>query len=109
MFRRSSLALFCCLVPLAAGRDGKDQKGRKPVMGWNTWCTQDACETDWCSSAEVLDVAREMKDNGMQALGYDHINLGGGWTPHLRATAQRTARPTPPAPHTSGRWQEAAR
>lgn len=30
---------------------------------------------DWCTSAEVLDVAATMKENGMLALGYDHINL----------------------------------
>lgn len=38
--------------------------GRKPLMGWNTWCTQNSCGTDWCTSAEVLDVAQTIKDEG---------------------------------------------
>eukprot|EP01052_Picozoa_sp_SAG31_P046236 SAG31_NODE_8757_length_1393_cov_1.642195_2_plen_189_part_00 len=29
---------------------------------------------DWCTSAEVLDVARTIKSSGLQAIGYDHIN-----------------------------------
>lgn len=48
-------------------------------MGWNTWCTQNTCGTDWCTSAEVLDVAQNIKSNGMLAAGYDHINLDDCW------------------------------
>ena len=40
----------------------------------NTWCTQNQCGTDWCTSAEVLSVAAEIKSNGMLDHGYDHIN-----------------------------------
>ena len=34
---------------------------------------------DWCTSAEVLDVATSIKDSGMLALGYDHILLDDCW------------------------------
>ena len=95
-------------------------KGRLPVLGWNTWCTQNKCTVDWCSSdgalppsgrvlcldaivgicaclalfvalvwmgmpcevltasnlaAEVLSVAQYINSSGLQAAGYDHINL----------------------------------
>ena len=57
-------------------------------------CTQDACETDWCSSTEVLDVAREIKENGMLALGYDHINLDDCWGVRNNQTHQIEGDPT---------------
>lgn len=72
-------------------------KGLHPILGWNTWfvpglvcrlppitqtthdeqhrCTQNSCGVDWCSSAEVLDVAAYIKNSGMLDIGYDHINL----------------------------------
>jgi hypothetical protein len=45
----------------------------------NTWCTQNTCGVDWCTSSEVLDVAASMKESGMLGLGYDHINLDDCW------------------------------
>ena len=56
----SLLVLLSCAF--SAARDGPMKKGRTPVMGWNTWCTQNACTTDWCSSSEVLDVAKAIKE-----------------------------------------------
>ena len=56
-------------MPLALG----------PVLGWNTWCTQNACAVDWCTSREVINIARAMKDNGLQSLGYEWINLDDCW------------------------------
>lgn len=49
-------------------------KHLKPVVGWNTWCTQNKCTVDWCNEAEVLDVATYMKSNGFQQF-YDYILL----------------------------------
>lgn len=49
-------------------------KHLKPVVGWNTWCTQNKCTVDWCNEAEVLDVAKYMKSNGFQQF-YDYILL----------------------------------
>ena len=65
------------LAVVARARPGA--KGRFPVMGWNTWCTQNDCGVDWCSSKEVLDVAQTMKDEGLLAIGYDHILLDDCW------------------------------
>jgi alpha-galactosidase len=55
--------------------------GRTPPMGWNTWktCGDDACSHDACSEAEIKDVALAMQTNGMQALGYNYINLDDCW------------------------------
>eukprot|EP00056_Hartaetosiga_gracilis_P016520 m.5245 g.5245 ORF g.5245 m.5245 type:complete len:490 (-) comp4169_c0_seq1:73-1542(-) len=71
------LVLWCCCVGEVEGRPGK--KGIKPLLGWNTWCTQNKCAVDWCSSDEVLNVAQYMKSSGMLAAGYDHINLDDCW------------------------------
>eukprot|EP01043_Picozoa_sp_COSAG02_P033968 COSAG02_NODE_2349_length_9084_cov_12.922315_2_plen_164_part_00 len=57
----------------------KGEKGKVPILGWNTWCTQDSCGVDWCTSKEVLDVATTIKTSGLQAIGYDHINLDDCW------------------------------
>eukprot|EP00051_Salpingoeca_urceolata_P006156 m.81844 g.81844 ORF g.81844 m.81844 type:complete len:535 (+) comp14705_c0_seq1:974-2578(+) len=68
------VALCCNQAHARAGN-----KGRTPILGWNTWCTQNSCGVDWCTSAEVLDVAAYIKKSGMQKLGYDHINLDDCW------------------------------
>jgi alpha-galactosidase len=91
MFRVSLLFLA---LGLARARDGPAQKGRTPVMGWNTWCTQNQCGHDWCSSAEVLDVAKTIKANGMLALGYDHINLDDCWGVRDNQTKEIMGDPT---------------
>ena len=72
-----AILLVLVLPVLVAGRAGK--KGRFPVMGWNTWCTQNDCGVDWCSSKEVLDVATTIKSTGLLAVGYDHILLDDCW------------------------------
>eukprot|EP00054_Salpingoeca_dolichothecata_P029048 m.225114 g.225114 ORF g.225114 m.225114 type:complete len:403 (+) comp26380_c0_seq7:87-1295(+) len=68
--------MFACLG-VAVARD--DALGRYPLMGWNTWCTQNTCGVDWCNEAEILDVADTMIENGMQAAGYEYINLDDCW------------------------------
>jgi alpha-galactosidase len=45
----------------------------------SSWCTQNDCGVDWCSSKEVLDVATTIKSTGLQAVGYDHILLDDCW------------------------------
>ena len=50
-----------------------------PVLGWNSWCTQNACAVDWCTSSEVLSVAQEIKDVGLQEIGYRWINVDDCW------------------------------
>ncbi|EGD81512.1 hypothetical protein PTSG_02230 [Salpingoeca rosetta] len=79
---RASGVVVVAVVVLAAAvgvqaRPGS--KGIKPLMGWNTWCTQNKCGVDWCTSDEVLDVAKTIKASGMLAAGYDHINLDDCW------------------------------
>jgi alpha-galactosidase len=70
-------AALLALTGAAAARKG--DKGRTPILGWNTWCTEDSCGVDWCTSKEILDVAATIKSTGLQAIGYDHINLDDCW------------------------------
>lgn len=66
-----------------------------PVLGWNTWCTQNQCGEDWCSADEILSVANSMKDNGMLDAGYEYLNLDDCWgvrnakTGHIEADPVR--------------------
>ena len=62
--------------------------GRLPPRGWNTWCTGASCHQvgtkksalhDNCSEALIKDVATAMIDNGMQAAGWNHINMDDCW------------------------------
>ena len=82
----ANLLLFVAL-PVALARPGSEL-GRKPVMGWNTWCTTVACGVDWCSSPEILAVASELKASGLQSMGYDHINLDDCWGVRDEATGE---------------------
>lgn len=71
------LTITFALFVVAFARPGT--KGRTPPLGWNTWCTGNKCGNDWCTSAEVLDVAKTIKELGMLELGYEHINLDDCW------------------------------
>ena len=68
---------------------------RTPVLGWSTWCTGNKCGRDWCSSSEILSVATAMRDEQLQAAGFDHILLDDCWgvrnatTGRIEADAER--------------------
>ena len=75
----------CVLRTSAANPNGL---GRLPPRGWNTWCTGASCWQpgskpsslhDNCSEALIKDVATEMIANGMQAAGWDQINMDDCW------------------------------
>ena len=61
---------------------------RAPVVGWSTWCTGNKCGKDWCTSKEVISVASDMKESGLQAVGFNHILLDDCWGIR-NATTQR--------------------
>ena len=73
--------LLLLLLGLTSGLD--NGVGRTPVLGWNTWMTcapGDAlCGHDVCNEAEVRAAAQAMKANGMQALGFNYVNLDDCW------------------------------
>ena len=108
--------LLLLLLAPAAARKG--EKGKTPILGWNTWCTyahrllrapslrtlsggavllrrQDSCGVDWCTSKEILSVATEIKTSGLQAIGYDHINRECGPRSVAPASAPLTGRTGP--------------
>lgn len=75
---------FLAAIGRPLNRCGTDpRRALSPAMpcalARNTWCTTVSCGVDWCSSAEILSVAAEMKTNGMLAAGYDHILLDDCW------------------------------
>ena len=76
-------AARCIAVGLSAasvaGVGAKVPGRQPPVLGWNTWCTQNECGKDWCSAAEVLSVGASMKAEGLLAAGYDRLHLDDCW------------------------------
>lgn len=72
-------AAFCVIYTPVASAKVTPGVPRVPLQGWNTWCTQNRCTVDWCTSSEVLDVARTIKDLGMIELGWDWIALDDCW------------------------------
>ena len=70
----SHFSLVIGLIILAQGL-AKAPGRLPPVLGWNTWCTQNECGDDWCSADEILSVANSMKENGMLDAGYEYLNL----------------------------------
>ena len=55
--------------------------GRTPALGWNTWLTCDfniapGCVHDACEEGQIKAAATAMQQNGMQALGFNYVNMG---------------------------------
>jgi len=88
------LRFFLVMNMLLISQSRPGGKGRTPILGWNTWCTQNKCGVDWCTSEEVLDVASHIKSSGMLAIGYDHINLDDCWGVRNKTTKEIMGDPT---------------
>eukprot|EP00013_Stygamoeba_regulata_P027356 CAMPEP_0177647550 /NCGR_PEP_ID=MMETSP0447-20121125/10358_1 /TAXON_ID=0 /ORGANISM="Stygamoeba regulata, Strain BSH-02190019" /LENGTH=408 /DNA_ID=CAMNT_0019150139 /DNA_START=75 /DNA_END=1301 /DNA_ORIENTATION=+ len=59
--------------------------GALPPMGWNSWCTDDACGArDYCTDREVRSVAEAMVAQNLTALGYRYVNLDDCWSAQTR-------------------------
>jgi len=55
-------------------------------MGWNTWCTDDACGAlDICTEKEVKSVAQSIVTQGLDKLGYQYVNLDDCWSDQSRS------------------------
>ena len=63
---------------------------RTPPMGWNTWCTEGHCGLDKCHEDEIKEIATAMQSNGMQAAGYEYLNLD-DCTPLARTNSLRSS------------------
>ena len=70
--------------------------GRKPPMGWNSWCTGDGltkpslCNLfgkDPCSESEVKEIADALVETGMFELGYEYVVLDDCWSAKTRDNA----------------------
>lgn len=53
-------------------------------------CGDDACTHDYCDEKEVKTAAQALIDNGMQALGYDYVNLDDCWASNRSANGTLT-------------------
>lgn len=59
-----------------ASVDGLDNGlAEKPPMGWSSW---NAFHRNW-NETLFYSIADQMASNGMQAAGYEYINVDGGW------------------------------
>eukprot|EP01120_Amphizonella_sp_Union-15-10_P007669 TRINITY_DN2618_c0_g1_i1.p1 TRINITY_DN2618_c0_g1~~TRINITY_DN2618_c0_g1_i1.p1 ORF type:complete len:428 (-),score=90.71 TRINITY_DN2618_c0_g1_i1:96-1316(-) len=76
------VVFLICLITGALSSD--NGLGALPPMGWNTWCTDGSCGRDVCYESEIKEVALAMKANGMQAAGYNYVNLDDCWAAETR-------------------------
>eukprot|EP00045_Choanoeca_perplexa_P006845 m.59304 g.59304 ORF g.59304 m.59304 type:complete len:410 (-) comp13816_c0_seq3:32-1261(-) len=95
MMALAQLAITIMLVQL--GDAYNNGMGRLPVMGWNTWCTDDACGLrDICTETEIKSVVDSIVSQGLDKLGYQYINMDDCWSAktrdaqgHLQADAKQ--------------------
>jgi alpha-galactosidase len=82
---RNLFVALAVLLPSAAAYD--NGMGRKPPMGWQTWCSVGPCGEDHCTDGQIREMARTLTakdaDSGvsMKDLGYSWIVLDDCWHP----------------------------
>ena len=70
--------------------------GRRPPLGWNSWCTDSLCNAfghDPCSEHMVKTTADAMVAEGMLAAGYDYVTLDDCWSAKTRDPKTGELRP----------------
>ena len=63
--------------------------GKRPIMGWNSWCTDSLCNLfseDPCNENMVLTTADAIVKQGLDKLGYQYIDLDDCWSAKARDT-----------------------
>ncbi|EDQ92942.1 uncharacterized protein MONBRDRAFT_30876 [Monosiga brevicollis MX1] len=76
-------ALILASMPGSQAYD--NGRGRLPPMGWNTWCTDDACGAlDICTEKEIMSVVDGIIEQGLDKLGYKYINMDDCWSAQTR-------------------------
>jgi len=64
--------------------------GKRPPLGWNTWCTLSDCHNgdnkyfDRCNEWEIKEIAQAMLDSGLHKLGFEYVNLDDCWAAEER-------------------------
>lgn len=69
--------LFLCQVASAYNNG----MGKKPPMGWQTWCSVGPCGTDHCFDGQIREMADTLVSTGMKDLGYNWVVLDDCWHP----------------------------
>ena len=93
--KMATRSISVSLLFLGTLASGKVPGSLGPVLGWNTWCTQNECGKDWCTSKEVLSVGAAMKRDGLLDAGFEYLNLDDCWgqrnpdTNHIEADPER--------------------
>lgn len=72
-------AVLLLLVQSALGYD--NGMGKKPPMGWQTWCSVGPCGTDHCFDGQIRAMADTLVESGMKDLGYNWVILDDCWHP----------------------------
>jgi hypothetical protein len=96
--RHLRLAALAAAALTAASYDN-GSGWRLPVMGWNSWCTDDFCGLlDLCFEAEIHEIADAMNASGMVAAGYRLLEVREAAGRGRGARFARHTRPRP-RPH----------
>eukprot|EP01045_Picozoa_sp_COSAG04_P006086 COSAG04_NODE_294_length_17734_cov_15.211568_11_plen_181_part_00 len=96
--RRKSIVVTLFIATLLGSTRAYDNgMGRRPPMGWNSWCTPGAggsppslCNlagADPCSSQQVREIVDAIKAEGLDQLGYRYVALDDCWSAASRSTS----------------------
>jgi alpha-galactosidase len=87
----SRLALACGLLALAASASAQvNGVAQKPYLGWSSF-SQQTIEPDFLTQANMITQSDALASSGLQAHGYNYINLDSGW----QGSFDANGRPTP--------------
>ena len=72
--------VFAAIFPPSRGYDNGSGSAL-PIMGWNSWCTDDYCGLlDLCFEEEIHEIADAMVSSGMVEKGYRLLELDDCWS-----------------------------
>lgn len=79
-----AVALLVAASVVVLARGDNNGLGRKPMMGWSTWCTDGPCFQDVCTEDETYSVVAAMNSSGLQAAGWEWISYDDCWSADTR-------------------------
>ena len=75
----------CIMLVIGVAEAYNNGMGKKPPMGWQTWCSVGECGEDHCFDGHIRAMADTLVDSGMKDLGYEWVVLDDCWHPSRAA------------------------
>jgi len=72
---------LCIFAALGGANAYNNGMGKKPPMGWQSWCSVGPCGQDHCFDGQIRAMADTLVSSGMKDLGYNWVILDDCWHP----------------------------